>query len=307
MLKPRLSLPPPLQQRLESLAESYLWSRGGHAIDFTRPPGEPALVEPDSVSWRVFKNPATLFIGGVAAVALELAEPRVRAGVWDHSTFRADPVGRMKRTGMAAMVSIYGPRSAAEALIARVVRMHGRVGGRTPSGQAYEANDPALLCWVQATAAYGFAMAYSRYVRPLSPGEWDRYFVEAGPGARLYGVIDPPGSLADVETLIEDMRGRLAPSSVLLEFLRLMSASRAFPGPLRGLQPIYVRAAVALIPPRVRERLGLGAAYGPRPGEGLLVRQAAALSDRIVIRASPAVQACTRLGLPEDYLYRDFV
>jgi uncharacterized protein (DUF2236 family) len=34
----------------------------------------------------VFKNPVTLFIGGVGAVLLELAEPRVRDGVWGHST-----------------------------------------------------------------------------------------------------------------------------------------------------------------------------------------------------------------------------
>jgi uncharacterized protein (DUF2236 family) len=34
-------------------------------------------VSPDSVSRCVFKNPLPLFIGGVAAVILELAEPRV--------------------------------------------------------------------------------------------------------------------------------------------------------------------------------------------------------------------------------------
>ncbi|HYE43013.1 MAG TPA: oxygenase MpaB family protein, partial [Caulobacteraceae bacterium] len=65
----------------------------GRAIDFASPPGEPAMAAPDSVSWQVFKNPLTLFVGGVAAVILELAEPRVRAGVWDHSSFRRDPLG----------------------------------------------------------------------------------------------------------------------------------------------------------------------------------------------------------------------
>jgi uncharacterized protein (DUF2236 family) len=41
--------------------------------DFLRPAGESALVSPDSVSWRVFKNQLSLFIGGVAAVILQLA------------------------------------------------------------------------------------------------------------------------------------------------------------------------------------------------------------------------------------------
>jgi uncharacterized protein (DUF2236 family) len=304
MLKRPLNLPGPLRQRLERLAESYLRPDGEPAVDFTRPPGEPALVGADSVAWRVFKNPATLFIGGVAAVALELAEPGVRTGVWEHSSFRTDPVRRLKRTGMAAMVSIYGPRSAAQALIAGVVRRHARVGGVMPSGQAYQANDPQLLRWVQATAGYGFALAYSRYARALTTTELDRYFVESVPGAQLYGVIDPPTSLVEVEAQIEATRPGLEPSSILLEFLRLMTVSPAFPGPLQPLEALYVRAAVELIPPRVRERLRLGPAYGLRPGEGLLVRQAAALSDRIVIAASPAVQSCVRLGLPEDYLYR---
>jgi uncharacterized protein (DUF2236 family) len=52
-------------------------------VDFSRPPGEVALVSPDSVSWRVFKNPLSLFIGGITAVIMELAEPRVRTGVWE--------------------------------------------------------------------------------------------------------------------------------------------------------------------------------------------------------------------------------
>jgi hypothetical protein len=91
--------------------------------------GEEALLPPDSVSWRIFKNPIALFIGGMAAVILELAEPSVRAGVWEHSSFRKDPVGRLQRTGLAAIVTVYGARSIAEPMIAEVVRMHAKVAG----------------------------------------------------------------------------------------------------------------------------------------------------------------------------------
>jgi len=98
------------------------------SADFLRPAGEAALVSPDSVSWRVCKNPLSLFIGGVAAV-MELAEPRVRTGVWEHTTFRTDPIRRLRRTGLAAIVTIYGARAKAEAMIARIRRMHDRVAG----------------------------------------------------------------------------------------------------------------------------------------------------------------------------------
>ena len=71
----------------------------GTAIDFAAPVGEPALLAPDSVQWRIYKNPIALGIGGIAAVLLEFAEPRIRSGVWDHSTYKADPIGRSRRTG----------------------------------------------------------------------------------------------------------------------------------------------------------------------------------------------------------------
>ena len=76
-------LPWPLRSSLE-VATRALFDLGDQSsTDFLRPAGEAALVSPDSVSWRVFKNPLSLFIGGVAAVIMELAEPRVRTGVWE--------------------------------------------------------------------------------------------------------------------------------------------------------------------------------------------------------------------------------
>src|SRR5690242_8004972 len=85
----------------------------GWKVDFATPAGAPAYLPPDSVQWRVFKNPIALGVGGVAAVLLEFADPRIRSGVWDHSTYKADPIGRSRRTGMAAMVGVYGPKDAA--------------------------------------------------------------------------------------------------------------------------------------------------------------------------------------------------
>ena len=105
-------LPAPLQARLEDAARGYFDAPGAR-FDFSTPRGAPALFAPDSMAWRVMKNPVALTIGGIAAVILELAESRVRTGVWEHTTFRTDPVARMKRTGMAAMVTVYGSRGGA--------------------------------------------------------------------------------------------------------------------------------------------------------------------------------------------------
>ena len=70
---------------------------------------------------------------------MEIAEPRVRTGLWEHTTFRLDPIRRLRRTGLAAMVTIYGARSTAEPMIGRIRRMHEMVAGTTASGEAYRA------------------------------------------------------------------------------------------------------------------------------------------------------------------------
>jgi len=299
-----LPLPSLVQRRIEAAARELLQPKGGPPVDFTRPRGEAALVAPDSVSWRIFKNPVSLFIGGVAAVILELAEPSVRTGVWEHSSFRTDPARRLQRTGLAAMVTVYGARSTAEAMIAGIVRMHDKIQGETPAGQAYRANDVGLLTWVHATAGFGFSEAYSRYVRPLNCEERSRLHQEGASAARLYGALDAPTSDAELHALFESMRRRLEPSPILFEFLDIMRHAAAFPVPLRPMQRILVRAAVEMTPEWVRRRLGLTASYGLRPWETPLVREAGGLSDRIMPRSSPAVQSCLRLGLPADYLYR---
>jgi uncharacterized protein (DUF2236 family) len=257
-----------------------------------------------SVSWRIFKNPVSLFIGGIAAVILELAEPSVRTGVWDHSGFRVDPVRRLKRTGLAAMVTVYGARSTAEAMIGRVRRIHDRVRGSTPSGVSYSANDPELLNWVHATAAFGFSQAYHAYVEPLSAALRDQYYKETAATAALYGVTRVAASEAEVLALFEAMRGRLEPSPILFEFLGIMRRAPVLPPFLRPAQPVFVRAAVSLTPAWVRETLGLPDAFCLKSWQAPLVRQAGHAADRIMLTSSPAVQSCLRLGLPPDFLYR---
>jgi uncharacterized protein (DUF2236 family) len=303
LLPSAITLPWPLQDRLDDLLRALLDSDEQAPIDFTRPAGEPALLAPDSVSWRVFKNPLSVFIGGITAVIIELAEPRVRSGVWDHTTFRTDPVRRLRRTGLAAMVTIYGPRSTAEAMIARVRRMHEKVAGVTPAGEAYRADDVELLSWVHATAAFGFLQAYHAYARPLARAERDHFYTEGVHAASLYGATGAPRSEAEFATMLGAMAERLERSDIIFEFLEIMRSAPLLPLPLRPLQRVLVRAAVELVPGWLTTKLGLEG-HGLRGFEAELVRHAGALADRVVLDSSPAVQACRRMGLAADHLYR---
>jgi uncharacterized protein (DUF2236 family) len=242
-------------------------------------------------------------VGGIAAVILELAEPAVRTGVWQHSTFRTDPAGRLRRTGMAAMVTVYGARSIAEPMIHGVARMHARVSGVTPSGEDFSANDARLLRWVHTTASFGFGEAYSRYVSPLGEADFDGLYREGAAAARLYGACDPPRSRSDVRALFDSMQGRLETSDIIFEFLRIMRDTPTLPPRLRWFQPMLVGAAVEVIPGPIRACLGLEARLGLRAPQALMVKVAGAISDRIVIPDSPPTLACQRLHLPQDYLW----
>jgi uncharacterized protein (DUF2236 family) len=266
----------------------------GLEVDFSRPAGAEALVPAGSVSWRVFANPVTLFIGGVAAVILELAEPSVRAGVWDHSSFRSDPLTRLRRTGAAAMITVYAPRETAAAMIGRVVALHEKVRGELADGTLYHANDPRLLDWVQATASFGFMMAYHHYAAPLQLEERSAMFAEGVPAARLFGATGAPRSLEEWDALLARTLPTHEPSATLGEFLQIMRSTAILPGPLRPLQRLLVRAAIEIVPNQLRERLQLSSG-GLRSGERLAVSALAQFAERVPLPSSPPAQARRRM------------
>lgn len=187
-------------------------------------------------------------------------------------------------------------------MIAGVVRAHERVEGVTPAGVPYRANDTELLNWVQATAGFGFFEAYRRFVRPLTAREMDGVYREGVEGAALYGATGVPRSSAQMARLFETMRPKLERSNIVFEFLSIVRAAPLLP--VKGLQRLMVRAAVELTPPWAREILGLGPELGLRPGHETIVRTLGAIADRWTIESAPPAQACVRMGLPADYLYR---
>jgi uncharacterized protein (DUF2236 family) len=289
-----------LKPRLETLLRSHLIDGSGRDMDFSQPAGEPALVPADSVSWRVFANPVTLVIGGITAVLLELAEPKVRSGVWDHTTFRTDPLRRMRRTGMAAMVTVYGASSQATRMISGVRRMHDQVRGTTPDGIPYEANDPELLRWVHATAAFGFLEAYHHYVQPLAQAERDGYYEEGSPISHLYGAESAPVSERELMELFTHTLPRLEPSEILSEFLGIMESLPLLPRPLRFMNKGIISASVGLLPPEFRMKLGLQDRM-PSPTGTKLLRFIARRAERLELESSPVIQARKRVSPPENH------
>jgi uncharacterized protein (DUF2236 family) len=274
-----------------------------YQVDFRSPAGEPGLVPPGSIQWRVFRNPIALGIGGVAAVLLEFADARIRSGVWDHSIYKVDPIGRSQRTGMAAMIGVYGPASAARRVIGGVNRMHRKVVGETPKGEAYRALDPELLGWVSATAGYGFLEAYHRFVHPLSEGERTCYYRDGEAVARLYGVEHPLTCDGDFFAMLEALLPRFEPHPINREFLDIIQSGRAAPTIPKFLHRALARASVSLLPAKIRQRMELGREFDLTARDRMALKLAGKLADRVGTPDMPAWQAAERLGLPGRFAW----
>lgn len=138
-----------------------------------------ALFGQDSVIWRVHGDVGTMMTGGIASLLMQMLHPAVLAGVWDHSHFREDMQGRLRRTARFIAITTYGDRAQAKRAIERVRAVHGFVTGQMPDGRPYRADDPSLLAWVHVVEAYSFLKAWIRYGEPMMRvADQDRYFTE---------------------------------------------------------------------------------------------------------------------------------
>jgi uncharacterized protein (DUF2236 family) len=159
-------------------------------------PGDPGWFGPGSQVWRVWRE-KLLLLGGPAALLLQLAHPLVAAGVAAHSSFRDDPLRRLRATLDVTLTIIFGDRQQALAAAARVGKLHQRVQGRLPvasgcfpAGTVYRAGDPQLALWVHATLVMIALDVIDEFVSSLSIEQRADYYQQSKPFARLFGVTE---------------------------------------------------------------------------------------------------------------------
>ncbi|MDP9220796.1 MAG: DUF2236 domain-containing protein [Actinomycetota bacterium] len=158
------------------------------------------LFGPDSVTWRLHADP-TLIVGGLRALFLQALHPAVVIATLEHSDFRADPWGRLVRTGEYVGTITYGTTVEARRAAARVKGMHRRVPG---------AGDPGLLLWVHCCEIESFLNTARRAGLRLSSADADRYVAEQTVAATLIGAPAGPSSADDLREYFEGMRPALA-------------------------------------------------------------------------------------------------
>ncbi|WP_229916475.1 oxygenase MpaB family protein [Streptomyces fructofermentans] len=221
------------------------------------------------MAWRYFGDARSTLVAP-QLLLLQVAHPVVGAGVADHSAFRAAPWPRLVRTLLSLSTVVYGGQRAATEEARRLVRVHAPMKGTDSSGRPYRALDPEAYHWVHATLVKGPVDAQRLFCRGMTQGEVEEYYREMRDVGRVWGLKDrhlPPDWAAFsayyddmVDNRLEDNR---SVRDVLDELTHPAKPFRRLPGPLwRPFAAVAAHYAllvtVGTLPPRLRERLGLG-------------------------------------------------
>ena len=234
------------------------------------PPSDEALFARDTPIRMVHADIVAMMVGGIRGLLLQMLHPHALQGVLDHSNFRSDMHGRLRRTARFIAVSTFGHRDDAQAAIDRVNRIHAAVGGTLPDGSPYSASDPRVLAWVHVAEATSFLAAYLRHVRPDMPGaEQDEYYRQFAVIAVALGADPVPTNRAEAEAIFRELRSDLAASPAAREVADLVLSQRPKGAP-PAVQTLLGAEAVALLPPFARSMLGL-----ERPGLAAIPARAA--------------------------------
>ena len=173
--------------------------------------GDLGLFGPDSITWRLHREPI-LLLGGLRSLYLQALHPRAVAAVAQNSGYRADPWGRLTRTSAYVGTVVYGTTEEVEQAARRVRRLHARLSAVDPrTGERYRIDEPDLLRWVHVAEVESFLTTAVRAGVRLGAEEIDRYYTEQLKAAELMG-LDPanvPSTAAEVAAYYDEIQPQL--------------------------------------------------------------------------------------------------
>lgn len=145
---------------------------------------------PDSISWRVFADPASK-LGGMAALLLQALNPYMMRVFYNATASHEDATGRDERTGRYFETVVFGDKAHADKASEVVRRMHAHARWTDPAtGEELRADTPQWLAWTHNTFVYALVCASRAFGVPLTDAEVEQFIVEQLAAARLIGIED---------------------------------------------------------------------------------------------------------------------
>jgi len=272
----------------------------GHPLSVTERDGpDGGYAGPGSVTWRLARE-YVLLLGAGRAVLMQLAHPLVAAGVFQHSNFLSDPLGRSYRTVEFTQILAFGSRDEVHAIARHVNRLHrhvtgalGAEAGPYVAETAYHAQDPTLLLWVYATLVDSALAVYPLLVGPISRAEQRQYYEETKRTAVLLGVPRAmlPTTLEDFEAYVDaTLSGSALVVTPAARVLGRQLLALPLPRALRFAQPLahYLaeQLTIGFIQPRLRDLYG----YSWGPARQRLFTLGTATIRRLLPLAPPRIR-----------------
>lgn len=211
------------------------------------------MPEPPIVRLADINIESYVYFGAGAAVAWQLADPRVGRGVARHSQTLTRPLSRLQAT----MNYIYAVSLGDDDDRATIAR-HVNQAHRPVRGDGYNAFDPDAQLWVAATLYRGAVDMYELFVGPLPDTSREPLYREARTFGRILQVRDEQWP-ADVDAFDAWWNQRQAELSVDEEVRGYFQAvlHGAAPWFLRPALPLQRFVTRALLPPQLRAMFGM--------------------------------------------------
>jgi uncharacterized protein (DUF2236 family) len=224
---------------------------------------DPFLFAPESEMWRVNRERCGLIYGPAAAI-LQLAHPRIAQGVYDHSNFRYDTLGRLRRTLSSTNQIAFGRISQAKAVSEHVVSRHRKVRGQVFDGvggpRTYSAFEPDLLLWVLATLITAALNGYELIYGELPIARKEAFYRDMCRFGTYFGLPESfsPKDWGAFEAYYTSMvEGELLGSCRMCGELARAVVHPHDTFTAATLGRIIDFVVIETLPPKVRERLGL--------------------------------------------------
>jgi uncharacterized protein (DUF2236 family) len=200
---------------------------------------------------------ATLLAGGAAAILLQLADPRIAAGVARHSGFRDRPLDRLAGTYQYLAAIVFGDERDIRHVVRLVDARHARVRGSEPV--EYDAREADAQRWVAATLL-GVTLEFEGRLdgRDLDETIADALVRGYAPFASRLQAADAgwPASHAEFTAWWHARLETLTVGDEARAVARDLLAGAGLPAPLRPLMAPVRLITAALLPPTLREDYG---------------------------------------------------
>ena len=264
-------------------------------------PPSPYLFDLDSEMWRINHQKCGLFFGPAAAI-LQIAHPRIARGVAEHSDFRNDTMGRLRRTLSATNGIAFGTLVEADAIKERLKQVHGQVRGETPQDMngpnRYSAFEPDLLLWVLATLVIASIQGWEMVYGPLPLNRRENFYRDMLRFGTYFGIreSDCPDNWPEFSDYYESMihGDELASHPLCAEVCRHIVHPRSTFG-TRVLGHELRFLIIETFPGPLREKMGLQSTAISRLKMRLLKKTAPVLFPRLPKKQRLYPEAAQRL------------